>query len=524
MPSRPPRWLTLALPVLLAVPAAAAPRPKRQARVYDPEIALLVLNLQKESLPLLTDELKRQCEWLGLPGVKVLLDHTADEAVRDVTEDLAPDSDVLEGFRGVLVRYHPSLSREIDTLIGEVRRYHGLKPGPPLTKLKVTPSQRLPRLIREAGAGSDVENSLFGSQVIREPAAAAQRRFGSTGPFLSRRRWNTDFYMGEFRDLVPYYWKLGYRTFYRLRAPYITYAKEAYVLAPEGDLRPRLVYCGFFGRDYFRHVRAQYALLLGEARQEATDVQTLQCPDCPFTHPGVKALRALLQTVPYTARTVLMGYTHLFEESLARHPLGCYENDYWRICYHDMASGVAATLSGRHTGFGEVSALALEEMARRGAQDLFYAGPAAQTAADAPANSLQVPREFLDSEGAPIPLANSLSLRRSASGRHQSVASPLFVTDEWLESARRRRVETVDCEAAVIAERIARLNSGAGRGQPVRLGVALIGSDLSWLHPDEDRAVYTVEYETMADREKAKSAYRDAVLGILGRPAKKAPR
>ncbi|MBI5239841.1 MAG: hypothetical protein HY926_05175, partial [Elusimicrobia bacterium] len=142
-----------------------------------------------------------------------------------------------------------------------------------------------------------------------------------------------------------------------------------------------------------------------------------------------------------------------------------------------------------------------------------------QTAADAPADRLQVPREFLDPEGAPIPLANSLNLRRHQSGRHQSAASPLFVTSSWLESARRRGVETADCEAATIAARLARLNTG--RAQPVRLGVALIGSELSWLHPDEDRAVYTVEYETVAEREQAKAAYRDAVLRFLDKPAGK---
>jgi hypothetical protein len=520
MPSRRSPWLAPATLCLLASAGTAAPRPERKARVYDPEIALLVLNIQKESLPLLADELTRQCDWLELPGVKVLLDHTADEAVREVTARLDPDSDVLEGFRSTLVRYHPSLSREIDRLIGEIRRYHGLRPGPPLAKLRVAPSAaRSPALIKEEGVGSDVANALFGSQVIREPAAAAQRRFGSTGPFLSRRRWSTDFYMGDFRDLVSHYWKLGYRTFYRLRAPYISYAKEAYVLAPEGELRPRLVYCGFFGRDYFRHVRAQYALLAGGAQQETEEVRTLQCPACPFTHPGVKALRALLQTIPYTARTALMGYTYLFDKALSGHPLGCYENDYWRLCYYDMPSGVAATVESRHTGFGEISALALEELVHRGAQDIYYAGPAAPVEAGAPENRLHVPREFLDSEGAAISLPNSLSLRRHESGRHQSVASPHFVTDSWLESARRRAVASVDCEASVIAERIARINSG--RSRPVRLGVALIGSELSWLHPDEDRAVYTVEYETKTDREKAKGTYVETVLRSLNKPAKK---
>jgi|GEM_PF-5616308 len=509
-----------ALCLLAAGSTAAAPPPDRPVRVYDPEIALLVLNIQKESLPLLASELKRQCEWLGLPGVKVLLDHTADEAIRDVKADLDPDSDILAGFRNVLVRYHPSQSREIDQLIGEIQRYHNLRPGPPLAKLRVNlPTVRSPGLIAEAGVGSDVENNLLGAQTIQEPVAAAQRRFGSTGPFLARRRWSLDFYLGDFRDLLPHYWQMGYRVFYRLRAPYISYSKEAYVLAPEGELRPRLVYCGFFSRDYFRHVRAQYALLAGGGDPGSSLVRTLQCPQCPFTHPGVKAMRELLQTIPYSARNVVMGYTYLFEKPLAAHLLGRYENDYWRLSYYDLPAGVTATVESRGTGFGEISALALEEMVRRGGQNLYYAGPAAAVAANAGADRLLVPQEFLDSEGLPIPLRNVLPLRRNRSGRHQSVASPLFVTNEWLAAALRRGVATVDCEASVVAQRIARLN--AGRAEPVQLGLALVGSELSGLHPEEDRATYTVEYETEAGRENAKRTYRDAVLQLLGRPFKK---
>jgi hypothetical protein len=523
MPGRSGAWLKLGAVLLLALApcaTAADPRPDRQGRVYDPEIALLVLNIQKESLPLLASELKRQCEWLGLPGIKVLLDHTADEAVRDVTADLTPDSDILEGFRDKLVRYHPEQSREIDRLIAEVRRYHNLRPGPPLARLRVSqPTGPSPRLMSQEGVGSDVEDALLGAQTIQEPVAAAQRRFGSTGPFLTRRRWSVDFYLGDFRDLLPLYWKMGYRVFYRLRAPYISYSKQAYVLAPEGELRPRLVYCGFFGRDYFRHVRAQYALLAGDGGAGGNLVRTLQCPLCPFTHPGVKAMRELLQTVPYSARNVVMGYGYLFERPLASHLLGTYANDYWRLSFYDLPAGVTAVVECLDTGFGEISALALEELVKRGAQALYYAGPAAVVAANTGTDRLHVPEEFLDSEGHPIALRNALPLRRSRSGKHQSLASPLFVTSEWLAAALRRGVETLDCEASVVAQRVARLN--ASRAEPIQLGLALVDSDLSWLHPDEDRAVYTVEYETEASREQAKKTYRDAVLKLLDRPAKR---
>jgi hypothetical protein len=229
-------------------------------------------------------------------------------------------------------------------------------------------------------------------------------------------------------------------------------------------------------------------------------------------------MRELLQTIPYSPRNVVMGYTYLFEKPLSSHLLGTYDNDYWRLSYYDLPAGVTATVECRDTGFGEISALALEEFVRRGAQNLYYAGPAAVLGGSSSADRLHIPQEFLDSEGNPLPLRNALSLRASRSGRHQSVASPLFVTSEWLAAALRRGVETVDCEAGVVAQRVARINKG--RADPVQLGLALVGSELSWLHPDEDRAVYTVEYETEAKREEAKRAYRDSVLRLLDKPFK----
>ena len=519
MPPR--RLLRLALLTLLTLSAGTrrAARAERPVRVYDPEIALLVLDIQKESIPLLASELSRQSEWMGLTGVKILVDYKGEGVVRELEADLEPDSDVLQGFRDVLVNLHPGEAPAIEQLINEVRRYHNMPPGPPLEKLALPPRLGAsPRLISENGVGSDVENELFGAQTIKEPVAFAERRFGSTGPFLRRRRWNIDFYLGEFPDLLSYYWRMGYRVFYRLRAPYISYSKSAYVLAPEGKLRPRLVYCGFYGRDYFRHVRAQYAVLARNEGAGAT-VRTLQCPDCPWTHPGVLALRRLLAAAPYTARNVVMGYTYLFEKPLEARRLGVYENEYWRMGFYELPAGVTATLEGRHTGFGEVSALALTELARRGAQRIFYAGPAAAVGADVASDRLYVPQEFLDPEDAPIPLRNVLPERLGRGGKHQSVGSPLFVTSDWLSRARGRGVETVDCEASVIAGRLARFNEG--RPQPVELGLAVVTSELADLHPDEDRSVYTVEYETEAGREHAKRAYRDAVLKLLDQPAPK---
>ena len=78
-----------------------------------------------------------------------------------------------------------------------------------------------------------------GTPAMDEPVAYAERRFGTTGPFLRRRKWTLDFYLGSFGDLLQHYKKLGYRRIYRLRSPYVSYGKAAWVLAPEPGLRPQ---------------------------------------------------------------------------------------------------------------------------------------------------------------------------------------------------------------------------------------------------------------------------------------------
>ena len=52
-----------------AVPAAAKPL----GASYDPEVALLVLTVQKQSVVLLREELLRQAEWLQLGAMQILL-------------------------------------------------------------------------------------------------------------------------------------------------------------------------------------------------------------------------------------------------------------------------------------------------------------------------------------------------------------------------------------------------------------------------------------------------------------------
>jgi len=267
-PSRRPKrrpFLGLVLALGVAPSLSAWARSVNEKPVYDPEVALLLLTLQKQSIPLLAQELKRQAALQNLAAVQILVQHTVDQAARELEATLDPDSDVLEGFGNALIRYHAADTAVIQQLIGELRRYHDLKAGSFLEKLDPPRSRRSPRILAVSGVGPDVEKYMDAAPLLKEPAASARRR-----PLLSERRWNIDFYMGDFNDLWSYYRRKGYRVFYRLRAPLISTSKQTYVLAPEEGLRPRLVYCGFFGRDYFWHVRAQYSLLTPPSDQGAT--------------------------------------------------------------------------------------------------------------------------------------------------------------------------------------------------------------------------------------------------------------
>ncbi|MDD5655839.1 MAG: hypothetical protein PHF00_01095 [Elusimicrobia bacterium] len=494
-----------------AAHAGAARRPGG-APLYDPEIALLALEVQKAAVPLLAEELQRQAEWLGLSGLKVLLDHALPRIAESVQASLKPESDVMEDFRASLLRRNTSDIGDIDRLVAEVRRYHGLVPGPPLSRLEPAAPGPDARLVAADGPGADVAAAVEGTALLMEPAAFADRRFGSIVALLRRRRWDVDFYFGDFADLLPHYRKLGFRVFYRLRAPYVSYGRQAYALSPEENLRPRLVYCAFYGRDYFRHVRAQFAVLAARDAKDAPVARTLRSARGAQL-PGVKALRELASSVPYQARVAVMGYAYLFADALAERRLGTYQNEYWRLDYYSLPAGVAALLESRHTSFGEIAGSALEVLMEKGAERIFYAGPAAVIGGGVPDDGLLAPRRFIASDGAAFELDNILAAPGPGSGLHQSVASPLFVTREWAEAAAGRGVQTVDCEAAVVAQRVASFNEGLPR--PVELGLAVLPTDLSELHPEEDRSVYTVDSRAEPGRESGKRRYRDAVLELL---------
>jgi len=49
----------------------------------------------------------------------------------------------------------------------------------------------------------------------------------------------------------------------------------------------------------------------------------------------------------------------------------------------------------------------------------------------------------------------------------------------------------------------------------VECGIAGVLGGLANLHPEEDRAVYTISYESQAGKESAKRRYRDAVLAKI---------
>jgi hypothetical protein len=356
-----------------------------------------------------------------------------------------------------------------------------------------------------------VEAVINGTPLMDEPAAYAERRFGTTGPFLRRRKWNLDFYLGAFSDLAAHYRKLGYRRVYRLRAPYVSFGRSAYVFSPEPGLRPRLLYCEFYGQDLFLHTRAQWAELTLLAKGEGPAVSTLTCPECRWTLPGVKAMRSLLATVPYTADFVVVGYDYLFADLWKDRLLGVYENDYWRLSYYHNEAGTVATLQARHTNFGEILAASLTPLVRRGASAVYFAGPAAAVDPAVDEADLIAPTDFVTFEGGRLSLRNALAGRRKA--LFSGLPSPLLATREWLKDARGHKVVAFDGEMARVAEesgRWTRLDGGM-----VDVGIGAVLGGISSLHPEEDRAVYTIEYANQVGRESAKAEFRDAVLAAL---------
>lgn len=505
------RWFSVLLAGAVALGAAA---PALAAgRVYDPEIALLLLDVQKESVKLVSEEMLRQAEWLDLGSMRVLLPDQMPEFKRQVRKGLTVDSDVVEDYRRVITDMSPGDAPDVDKLVAEIRRYHDLKPGPPLQRVNLpAPNGPPPELLQENGAGADVVSVLKGTPLMDEPVAYAERRFGTTGPFLRRRKWNLDFYLGSFKDLAPHYRKLGYRRVYRLRAPYVSFGRSAYVLSPEPGLRPRLVYCEFYGQDLFLHTRAQWAELTQLNKGEGPTVTTLTCPGCAWTLPGVRAMRSLLATTPYTADFVIVGYDYLFAAKWKDSLLGAYDNDYWRLSYYRVNAGIAVTVQPRHTNFGEILAASLTPLVRRGASAVYFAGPAAAVDEDIDQGTLVAPTAFVTFEGKRLSIRNALARRREKV-LFSGLPSPLLATREWLKDARGHGVAAFDGEMARVAQessRWSRLDGG-----PLDLGIGAVLGGISGLHPEEDRAVYTVEYANQMGRESAKAQFRDDVLAAL---------
>lgn len=507
-----PRWSRLALPLLLlAAPLGAA----RSKHVYDPELALLALAIQRESVDLVREELLRQADWMGLAGMRVLISARGRLMGDEIRRKIGVDTDVLEEYRLAFESFNPGNAADIAKLVAEVRRYHDLEPGSPLTRVPVSSDGgEGPEFFEEDGIGADVAAALRGTPLMDEPVAYAERRFGTTGPFLRRRRWNLDFYLGSFEDLVPMYRELGYRRFYRLRAPYVSYGKQAYVLSPEPGLRPRLVYCAFHGQDFFLHARAQWGVLTELAKGQGPEVRTLTCPSCTWLPPALRSLRKVIATSPYAADNAVYGFAYLFEPLWKDRRLGVYENDSWRVSYYRTGDECTAVIAAKHTNFGEIMAGALDEFVKRGARRVFYGGPAAALETDYEPEKLLVPTRFETYEGHLVKLDNVLPRprRMPKTGAFAGLPSPLFATREWLEGARRRKVTAFDVEMARVAEASARW---AAQPRPATTGIGAVLGTIKILHPDEDRALYTLEYESQLGKEPAKKQFVEMVSSVL---------
>ncbi len=508
----------LAALLLLSAPFARAEGGRAS---FDPEVALLVLTVQKQSVKLIREELQRQAEWLELGAMQVMLAEHIGAFERNVAAGLTADSDILEDYRQQILKVDPTAVGETDRLVAEIRRYHDLAPGPPMVRLPWPPPPGPRReFLEEVGIGADAASALRGTPAMDEPVAYAERRFGTTGPFLRRRMWNLDFYLGSFGDLLLHYKDLGYRRIYRLRSPYVSYGKEAYVLSPEPGLRPRLVYCGFYGQDLFLHTRSQWAIITERAKGEGPSVRTLTCPSCTWTLPGVKAMRNVLATVPYTADTVIVGYDYLFEPEWKDNALGVYENDYWKLSYFRTGPTITATVVPRRTNFGEILAASLTPLVRRGARRVYYAGPAARVDEALDGDELLFPTDFASFTGKAVSFDNALAPRKHKPRLFAALPSPLLATREWLKDAAGHGIAAFDGEMDRLAEESVAWAKMPDRKVETGIGAVLAG--LANLHPEEDRSVYTISLESQAGKESAKRRYRDLVLAKIKEAGKAA--
>ena len=495
-------------------PSAAAAAPARAKRAYDPEIALLLADVQRQSVTLLRAELLRQAQRMNLGSMRALLPEMAGEISARVRAGLTADSDVLEEYRRAITDASPGDAPDVDKLIGEIRGDHDLRPGPPLERVPLAAGKGSgPELLEEDGPGADVTAALTGTPLMDQPAAYAQRRFGAAGPFLLRHDWNLDFYLGSFGDLAPQYRALGYRRAYLLRAPYVGFGRSAYVLAPEPGLRPRMVACAFDGQDLFLHARAQWAELARAAKGQGASARTLTCPSCAWTLPGVRAMRSLLATTPYAADAIVVGCDSLFDAVWKDRRLGVYENDYWRLSYYRVGAGVAATVRPRRTSFGEILAASLTPLVRRGAKAVYFAGPAAIVDDKADAETLAVPTAFVTFDGQALSLRNALSGRRGKPTLFAGLPSPLLASREWLKDAKGHGVVAFDDQMARVAEESGRWSRMDGA--PVNVGIGAVLGGISGLHPEEDPAFYGLKPADRAGREPAEAEFRDAVLAAL---------
>ncbi|MCM2304409.1 MAG: hypothetical protein NDJ72_06880, partial [Elusimicrobia bacterium] len=179
-----------------------------------------------------------------------------------------------------------------------------------------------------------------------------------------------------------------------------------------------------------------------------------------------------------------------------------------------------ATVVPRRTNFGEILAASLTPIVRRGARRVYYAGPVAQVDEKVDGYDLFFPSQFVSFNGRPVAFDNALAGRKRKTVLFAALPSPLFATREWLKDARGHGIIAFDGEMARLAEEAAAWKELPGR--EVECGIGGVLGGLANLHPEEDRAVYTISYASQAGKESAKRRYRDAVLGKIKAAGKEA--
>ncbi|MFH1619481.1 MAG: hypothetical protein ABIG11_06200 [bacterium] len=500
--------------VAAAEPAAENAILQKTTAQKDPEIAELALEIQKSAVSTLVrvsqqvanriNDFKDIGRWLKKNGGKLQ---------KEILAKTFLDTDVVGTYELTLREMAHRPPDEISSLIAAVFRRGNFPRGPPLEELHPAFADG-PFITIGDGPGADIIRAIEGPSSMPDAVEYANRHSGQPPRFVLEKGWGLDFYRGAFSDVTPLYRKEGYSRFYRIKAVSASLGWNLYVLSGHQTSPPRIVLAEFYGNSLFDNLRAQFAFLASGRKLREGQVRTLNCDTCLWSQKGIPLLRDLLERTKSRPDILVMGYENTVFDALHPYHTGTFQNEYWRVHTFDIPSGHVFFLESGQTYYGEIASLAVGEFLKRGTRRVYFAGSAGAISRDARMNQLVFPNSFLDTEGSTVAAVNILAQDSGEHWLHQSVISPMFETIEWVRNAWRRKVNSVDCEAALLAKSVVDYN--ASHEDSVSLGIALIITDKPMHDTGKKLSLNTMNTEDYKGKSRAKNQYRKILLDSLG--------